>query len=540
MASPVISGNTITFPAGTPSSIMSAYYNYILRQRAQPQQDWFDKYAQPWIDQTLNPYMANIFLNDPRKRDMTAFETDQKIRQNAAANDSMTQALLQRLRDEELARQESQTVTGQGLGAFTNIQKNLTQPAFTTDTGPTPEYGAFEEPWATSPSPDVPTPQTGQDVSRTFASSPGFTPSTADVFRTLAGQNPMLTGRTADLFAKHPTFAAGFDPLQEQARAAKVAAQESQTKLNLTKSETMAGDLQRKIDELNLVKKPVAESQIGVNQARADQLNQLVQTAEGKQTIQDMVLGMLQSGASMADVAPYLAVLSGKPPSASSSPYTKSAQLQIDILNETDPVKKKLLQDALNAETDRQATIAGAQAKARVDVTGPQSIYQHRLSQYETKMEDLAATRQIVDQIAALSRQISIPDPSARVKGYVGRETSAMSQSDSVYAMFASKAGLLANLARSISGERGTLNEGDVKRIQALMPTYHDIDSVRQQKLLDLYEFLNTKQQRFKSMLTSPTGNAGNPSSTYLGDTSSPGINSQGWGPPSGSLGQVQ
>jgi hypothetical protein len=522
-------GDTIKFPPGTPAGVMNAYYNYIVKQRSQPQPGTYENYFQPFIHDVLNPFLTNEFLNYPAAREKETFTTNEAIRLDQAKSNQLLQKQQELANFQEQMRLENERNSRALLGGAYGQASNIMMPGSIQESQPgggtTDQFGyqdPFSDPVATAPIPETMqgelAPTGGSNMMT--VSQPQKPTNLNDILRLLSGRDPIAAGLLIQEIQKNKPLYDTIDPAQSKFLKAQADIQETLSK-TAARNTLLPGQVAGQ------------EAGIGYKNAQINRLEQIAQTESGKDQIRQLAISMIERGEPQSKIDPYLAVLAGKPMTtpSSQSPYTKSMQLQIDIAKETDPVKKQLLQTALNSETSRQAQIAGAQAAARIEVTGPQAIYQRRLKDYETKMEDLAATEQIVDQIAELSRQISIPTPGDRVKGLVSRELAATTQSNSVYALFASKSGLLANLARSISGERGTLNEGDVKRIAALMPTYNDIDSVREQKLVDLYTFLTQKKSRFKSMLTSPTGNAESPSSTYLDEMESP---PRGFGAPPG------
>lgn len=76
----------------------------------------------------------------------------------------------------------------------------------------------------------------------------------------------------------------------------------------------------------------------------------------------------------------------------------------------------------------------------------------------------------------------------------------AWTQSDPDAAMLQSKAGELANLARSM-GEKGALADKDVARAAALVPNVMDSREVAQQKLSDMSQLINDGEANFRKSL---------------------------------------
>lgn len=385
--------DTIDLPAGTPQSTINAILAIRDRAFSRPNQPEYDPWA-AGINQILQNvtglagnYINKNFIDLPYQQELNTYKTDEDIRRTQAVNELLTQALQVRDQNKWALAQEQAAAQGSAMGAFLDNQAALTQPAFTTDTGPTAPYGAFEDATAASPGPTFeaegyqptqapavpsePSTELQGDIaptgrSRIIKTSPGFTPSTADVLRALAANpinGPLYAGLMEGAFSKNQNLANLMTPEKLRAQEILDALKKAQAEATTQNAQTNAGRLAGQL--------PVWASQVDRNNADIERIRQVAATAQGQNEIRSYVVDRLAQGATLDEITPYLAALSGKPVTQGNqaAPYGKNLQAYIDMLNEPDPAKRAILREALQTQGQFNAGFAAQRAQAVLPTT---------------------------------------------------------------------------------------------------------------------------------------------------------------------------
>lgn len=199
----------------------------------------------------------------------------------------------------------------------------------------------------------------------------------------------------------------------------------------------------------------------------------------------------------------------------------------------TDPIEAKKLRD--QAMVEEPATIAAGKIAATIperkaEMLTPSEANELGVPFGTTKGEAAGVMPITAQQRAALAsydsarviirdiRQYSekVNQAAGGLKGKAQQSMKlwgAWTQSDPDSAMLQSKAGELANLARSM-GEKGALADKDVARAAALVPGVMDSREVAQQKLTDMMKLIDEGEANFRKSLginaqaPGPTGKA--------------------------------
>lgn len=288
----------LIFPPGTPASVM----NMVLQMRARNDALKAQQNAQPewWetginglmagaTNQLLFPWLKNEFVNAPYEKEMGAFKTDEAIRLNQAQNESMSGALQQRAQDAYDLQQTQDTGFGGAINAAT--QAYVPTPASVSDTGVTPPYNSYEDPWSTSPGPtyEPPTQMQGDvapvERDRIITATPQTTPTTADMLRRVSGESPLNAGILARAFEKNANLSNLLDPTVQAKRQADINKTEATT-ADLA-SKAAARDTSLPLVMQNLVSKGV------LTQAQAETLNATRDLTYGKGEQQNTVNHLL-------------------------------------------------------------------------------------------------------------------------------------------------------------------------------------------------------------------------------------------------------
>lgn len=109
---------------------------------------------------------------------------------------------------------------------------------------------------------------------------------------------------------------------------------------------------------------------------------------------------------------------------------------------------------------------------------------------------DLESADDLIDQIQFYSEKVNTFGPGERVTGFLEREAGALTQSNKDAARFKQQGGLLANIARSLGGERGVLTDQDVARANMLVPSINDTKEIAEDKIRELREIIKNGRKR--------------------------------------------
>ena len=265
--------DVLNFPPGTPASVINAVLMMNARnQQMKNQPSWWEQGFQDILGgatkNLLFPWLQNEFVNLPYQTDLSHMKTEDAIRQAQAEGQSRTDQLFQQAINKQSLEQGNISDFGSALGMFGDITSEMTQPGVST---PNSQYGPYADTYSAPPTapgdvsnfPDITQMQgdlvsTGQPPTQTFtppAAPPGqpILPSSADVFRTMSGRNPLYAGLMGEAYAKNTNISSFLDPLQTSQREAKL--RQSEATIQDIMSKTGARDAQVQATVNNLVAK---------------------------------------------------------------------------------------------------------------------------------------------------------------------------------------------------------------------------------------------------------------------------------------------
>lgn len=251
--------DVLNFPPGTPASVINAVLAMRSRNDAMANQpNWWEtginNILTGFNKDLLTPWLQNNLVNLPYQTDLSTMRADQAMREFAGNQGVLTSEQNQRALDKYALEQQAQTDLGGAIGMATQAYQGT--PESFSDTGPTTPYGSYEDPWTSSPGPtyspplnnfgnvapsgDQPT-QPGVEPTqlqgevaptsrdRIMKYTPENNPTSADMFRTVAGQSPLNAGILAQLFEKNQNVSRLLDPVQQKFINSQIAKNEAST-----------------------------------------------------------------------------------------------------------------------------------------------------------------------------------------------------------------------------------------------------------------------------------------------------------------------
>ena len=249
----------LNFPPGTPASVINAVLAMRSRNDAMANQpNWWEQGINNVLTgfnkDLLTPWLQNNLVNLPYQTDLSTMRTDQAMREFSGNQGVLTSEENQRALNKYALEQQAQADLGGAIGMATQAYQGT--PESFTDTGPTTPYGSYEDPWSTSPGPtyspplsnlgptgpsgDQPTQpgveptQLQGDIAptnrdRIMKYTREYNPTSADMFRTVAGQSPLNAGILAQLFEKNKNLSSLLDPVQQKFINSQIAKNDAQS-----------------------------------------------------------------------------------------------------------------------------------------------------------------------------------------------------------------------------------------------------------------------------------------------------------------------
>lgn len=311
-------GDVLEFPAGTPSSVITAYYNALMRNRAleAEQTPWYVDTVKGITNDVLNPYFKKI-IEEPFLDYRKEFDTGQTIRQRQAEIDAMysRDINMKTWEEEQATRQAGQL--GEALGYYTDIANTPgpTQTYDTTTGGGVPAYGPYDDPYSVGtyvpedqmerrPTSRTETDEFGEQIeverdaenisapeysgrSNIFRVTPGEKPSTAEAMRLFSGKFPTEAGRLGKFFG--PTITGGMVDADKQdklkAEAERIRAQAEEAGSRVREREQLVGVREQNIAAQANQRNAGAERSL----ADVERLREVAKTAQGKNIIRQYI-----------------------------------------------------------------------------------------------------------------------------------------------------------------------------------------------------------------------------------------------------------
>lgn len=314
-------GDVIEFPAGTPASVISAYYNSVIRnqQIKAAQTPWWQEGIHGFTEDVFNPYIKQV-IDQPFTDYRDTFSTNNRIRQANEIGAGVMDREQEMLRFNDSRRNAELGDLGMAAGQWADIANTpgpSTNVETTTGGGVNP-YGAYDDPWSTgiyTPEDQMERAPTSKSVvdengnvteeeripqdisapldsgkSNLFTTTPGKKPSSAEIIAQMAAKYPTINiGRLLEAMGKNKPMTDMLDVNKVEAQQAEIAKKEQA----VAKSEADIARDRRKLD----IQAADNESKAGLRTAQGEKagadverIRAVAQTERGRQTIRQYIM----------------------------------------------------------------------------------------------------------------------------------------------------------------------------------------------------------------------------------------------------------